>query len=159
MKKLIFLFPIVYLFFACGGENTCHPLGDTFTSIELDTAASIASLSLNLVTLDTLPEAYFDDVSLWRSNTDHDGNTFNSLAEGSMINLTTSNRLEIDLPPPLDNSEEVGVLVVYSDRREFITCEHPGSGDAYKLFLFFDYLPDGRIENFRWVEDYRPGGF
>lgn len=159
MKRFIFLLPIVYLFFACGGPNTCHPLGDTFISVELDTTPNISSISLNLVTLDTLPDTYFREGSLWRLKNDHDGNAFNNLAEGSTLNLITANRLEIDLPSPSNISEEVGFSIVYPDRKEFVTCEHPGSGDSYVLFLYFDYLPDGQVENFRWVEDYRPGGF
>ena len=158
MRRLLLLFSIGCLCLACPNEkDTCSILGNTFVSIELDT--STIGLSLMLETLDTLTETYFETATLVRLKSDHDGNPFNNLAEGSSINLSTSDRLNIRLPDPNNEAEEVGLSIRYPDRQDFINCEHSGSGDQYVLFLFFNYLPDGRFEDFRWIEDFRPGGF
>jgi hypothetical protein len=96
---------------------------------------------------------------LVRIEADQNGNPFENLASGSSINLANSDSLNIQLPPPVNIASSVGLSIRYRDRREFTSCEHPGSGDEYLLFLFFTYLPDGRIQDFDWVEDFRPGGF
>lgn len=161
MRLSIVLLSFVALLLACPSnkEDTCQPLGDTFASVELDSTAAVASLSLRLFTLDTLPAAYYAEATLIRLQSDQNGNPFENIASGSSINLATSDSLNIELPPPATTARTVGLSIRYRDRREFISCEHPGSGDQYVLFLFFTYLPDGRIEDFSWEEDFRPGGF
>ena len=160
MRPLILLLTFANVFLACADrEDTCHPLGHTFMSVELDPTTAAASLSLSLVTLDTLPEAYYAKATLVRLSGDQNGNAFNNLADGSFINLPTADRLIIDLPTPADTTEDAGISISYPDRQDFVDCKHPGSGDEYVLFIFFTYLPDGQVENFRWVEDFRPGGF
>lgn len=157
MRQLILLFPLACVFLACpNGIDTCQVLGKTFVSVKLDTTTGLA---LNILTLDTLPEAYFEEASLVRLNMDKEGNTINDLSQGSNIDLSTSNKLNIKLSSPNNLVEEVGISIRYPDRQDFIDCEHPGSGDQYVLLLYFNYLPDGRVEDFRWVEDFRPGGF
>lgn len=147
------------LFTACLTKDTCFPLGDTFQDVVLQQATESAVLELNLITLDTLPAAYFEAAALVRLMNDQNGQPFNNLAESSTLEVTTADSLKISLPPPPDVLTSVGLSIRYPDRQDFVACEHAGSGDQYVLFLYFNYLPDGRIDEFRWVEDFRPGGF
>ena len=160
MKQFISLLLLVSLLVSCRKkEDSCQPLGNTFTSVELDTSVAVGTLALHFTTLDTLPEAYYAEATLVRLDVDQNGIAFDNLAAGSMIKLANADSLKILLPPSSNSAKAVGVSIRYPDRQDFIDCAHPGSGDAYVLFLFFTYMPNGAIENFHWLEDYRRGGF
>ncbi|WP_116105961.1 hypothetical protein [Lewinella sp. IMCC34191] len=153
---------VVALMLGCPSrEDSCARLGDTFSDVRVDTvyADSLgAHWSLQLETLPGLPDAYFAAAGLIRVDRDQRGEALRNLADSAGLVHVDRERLEFVLPQ-LPAGAEGDLVVQFPDRRDYVTCSHPGSGDHWWLILHFRYGNTAGAADLTWAEQHRRGGY
>jgi hypothetical protein len=96
-----------------------------------------------------LPEAYFEEVVLAdETNTD---------VSVLIDNITYSNIQEItvvfaDLTAYLENENGLNFSLAFPDRRHFIDCSYPGTGDQYLLNVTLHFDIDGNYSDAEFIQ-------
>lgn len=140
-------------------KDTCNGRGNTFLMVELDSTYLDDTTNFNaefdLITLHELPDSYFADVMRVDSITEAYTNLISVTSSRLVLTLNNS-----ALPGILENKDYT-LSYAFSDRQEYIECEHPGSLDQYHLELSFSILnEDGvnyELTDFNWEEYYTAG--
>jgi len=170
MKKLFLPIALMccLLISSCKKDTCNSKLGDTFQSLETpvinENISGINELMADMLTLDDLTNAYFEATELIGNNQDRFGNDWQndaSIIEGIAFQKThfKIKFKEVDLV-------DYGKIVLHfrlRDRKEFIDCDHGGSGDTYFLDIEFSVAEEleGELEvnNFQWEEDFKAGPY
>jgi len=170
MKKL--LLPILlinFLFCTSCKKDTCNAaLGDTFLNIETpifdQNNPEENVFNANMQTMNELTEAYFEATTIIANNRDRFGNDWQNDDEiVEEIKFQKSNFLIKFKQIDLVDYGEIALHFRLRDRKEFIDCDHGGSGDTYFLNIQFSVIIDQNGEraltDFRWEEEFRPGPY
>lgn len=163
MRQLLGGSLLLLFFTACpGGPDTCNEiLGDTFFDVlpglVRDDGGEV-TVSVHLVALDTLPELYFSEAAIVRNEALPGGEMISNDAAFTTLALSQKDSLVLRIAPAAFADGQAEVVVRYPDRRSFIDCSHPGSGDRYFLLLRLK-VEAATITGFSWEEFYAAGGF
>jgi hypothetical protein len=149
-------------------KDTCNK-EDTFARITLaDAAPRIEAtllpvrLAVDLKTI--LPDAYFQAAIMDQGKEDRFGEPWeNQFEKVEKLEMTAEKAIvylkESSLQQP---SERISLHFMLPDRKNYITCEHPGSADKYLLDLTFtvDKGTSGyQVKDLLWKEQLKKGGF
>lgn len=170
MKAIIYTFGLLILLSGCK-KDTCNAnLGDTFIGVSLDEYGSFPEngffMDMGLVSLDTLPNEYFEDYTLWSGAQDAFGNPLvNSADEIIGINVSKT-KINVTFDehtfPTLGQNKAYGIVLQFPDRQAYIDCSHPGAGDTYLLNLTWTIQNTDNnfeIKGFSWEETFLAGPF
>lgn len=162
MKIKLFIISIAATAFTVSScvKDTCNgAIGNTFINIEFNSIDNTLEDGPNayftMETNDELPENYFSDAIADDSTTLAQVDTVEITQTQLMLSFT-----EAALPDSAQ-STVISVNYVFGDRRNYISCQHPGSADSYFLELNMTLSNPNNsgyeISDFEWNEIYAAG--
>lgn len=168
IQKLIFGFVFIVVFsFATCTKDTCNdePAFREMAVVMRDSTQSIWLVDLAWVKGKDLPKAYFEQIHLITGDISHDGSSWkNDFAkvDNTLISSDTSMQITFHRDLIVSPLDTLDLHYQFSDRRNFINCEHPGSNDSYFLdiqLLFFDNAGEVGVGLLTWNETLLRGPF
>ena len=175
MNRFIPLFitslSILFLLSQCKKDTCNSALGQTFQLIVFDTLSSDDEGNLSLQfewdTLEELPDTYFADAAVMRSEKDRFGddwtNDHEDLESWQADGMTFTLLLKASALPEPDMENEIHLHFRFPDRQDHIDCTHGGSGDSYYLDISFELQQNAENEfelsNLTWEETFNAGGY
>lgn len=153
---------------SCLTEDTCNDeLGKTFGTVvpmRIDTNDNRIHLEYSWSVMDTLPDNYFTDATVYDRTEDPYGqdilNAANAIESIDIRKDGMSVSLYSDSIAMKDDRYYIGLHLVFGDREDYIPCRHPGSKDTYYLNTYTTIGFPGKTEiDLEWDEKLELGGY
>lgn len=146
----------------CNKEVTFEQISLSETKPQVQDGKLPVRLSFSLKT--TLPDGYFRAVVTDQGKEDRFGkpwdNDFEALASVQMT--ATGAVLQIKEAALTEGIQKTGLHFILPDRRNFISCDHPGGNDSYLLDIEFTIEKTQNtctLKDFNWEEHLKKGPF